>query len=365
MARTTPSISFLTLLLCISGTAPPALVQNPPETEMQNQTPAALSMEDCLRIALRRSPSLQKLHFQLQRAQERALGTRGIYDTRFSLTGTHLDHEIPTRYDLFDSQSRSTELDAALKHTLQIGTLIQGSFAATRYHHDSALPYPTTGATAQGTSQTEPPNDGRRLRLALEISQPIWRNAFGQADRARIAAADLAILAARMRLDDYRDTLLNDVHSIWWDTFAASEYARVIRRSVGRAVHLLEINRRKVADGFMEETDLVAAEAALATRRVALLESEDAAQSAADRLRELLYVSNRDWERTAFAFPAPTEITLPTGDFSAEQAYQAALRQRADIAALRYLHRQALKQVAVARQNLRPRLDLTASIRPR
>ncbi|MBN1671351.1 MAG: TolC family protein [Kiritimatiellae bacterium] len=349
--------SFCALWLCLGvrGAEPP-------------QTPAeSLTLEDCVRIGLEQNLALQNKALDCALARELFVSAQALYDARFGLDALHSYSEIPGQAQPTPGESETTTAGAALQKVLRLGTRLE--FRA--------------GAYQSGFDPEVPPRGSEAALLPLEslysllyrynplyagsvgvsFSQPVFQNCFGALDRAVLAYARQRSESAALLLARQRQVLAAQITDAYWNVYAAALNARVGAESLERGETLLRISRDRFQDGLLDETDVLEAEAALATRGVHVVKLQDLEKGAAEFLKNLVQIRPEDWDRTAFGFPAePDVLARQTPSIPPANAlYEAAVRNRPDLKALREMERQAELDIRIKQQRMYPRLDLVGS----
>jgi outer membrane protein TolC len=123
---------------------------------------------------------------------------------------------------------------------------------------------------------------------------------------------------------------------------------------------LLEINKAKVEVGQLAPIDIVEAEAAVAAREVEIIVAEDDIEDIQDRLRNLLDLSGETPWHVEEILPEdlPTDAQLR---FSLKKEVETALENRPDYLQAKTDLENRLIGVKLAKNQVRPRVDLVAS----
>jgi outer membrane protein TolC len=159
-----------------------------------------------------------------------------------------------------------------------------------------------------------------------------------------------------------RERLAEAIHGAYWNALAAREAYDVNQRALARSRELLEINRKKFDDGLIDETEILAAEAALTTREVEVLARRDAVQQTRDLLLERIAVPVETWDEVEVAFPNAVPAGGAGEGADPWRAFETAREARADLAALRALKRSSEHEVEARRQDARGDLSVVGRI---
>lgn len=346
-----------TCLLCLAVACAAA--------DMPEPTPYTLA--DCVALGLSNNVSLANRQLEQALAGEQVESTRGIYDTRLSLGGLRSHTEMPTGASLAFGTTDSTSIEAALRKLCRRGTRLElkGSSLSQEYE-----PEPIAGLAALPgldpdliSSLLYRYNPLHASTFTVSAAQPLLKNAGGRLDRALHRHARYSHAAATHLLERERRLVTARIHTGYWDLHAARLGFRVGKRSLARGKRLLEINRARSADGLLDETDVLAAEAAVATREAQLLELADICENAEDLLKNILRLPAAQWDRVTIVTPEDAEPAVQQDERpEPEAAYAQALANRADLKWLMTLKDQAAYDLTVKEQALRPDLSLVGSV---
>ncbi|MBU0677436.1 MAG: TolC family protein [Verrucomicrobia bacterium] len=308
-------------------------------------------LDRCLREALTRNPSLQKQMLNISRAEEDVTSAGAVYDTTVSLSGGYEDTELSS--SLFSRNGNTETWDVR-------GGVIRSFSSGTRIGLEAS----TQGFDFMPTSsEAASPFAGEFFNTAviLSLTQPILKNAGGSLDSMRIHAAELGVDLARLDYLRYRDQMAFQVHAAYWDKFAADKLHAANQASVDRAASLLEINRKKSSDGLLDETDILAAEAVLATREVDVLTRKNRIEEAGDVLKQLMFLHPEEWDLVAFIFPDRLDVENEP-EASLPETLDKALSHRPDLLAIYQAEQRALEVVEIKKQGVRPDLSVSGAL---
>ena len=331
--------ALLACLLCLlSAAAAPAQEPAVPE----------LDLRECIRIGLDNSLSLDNARIDKMLADERATAAGALLDPRISASTTHTDSKIADMGSFLDLDKQITQADAELSKAFATGTRMgltfnQSKFASTTNSFFSFTPY--------------------NMSVAISVSQSILRNAFGELDRAILAYADSGRQIAALLYTRKENVFCSRVAGAYWRLYAAHQSHAVGHESLLRARMLLETTKSRFKDGLMDETDVLAAEAMIATRTVDVNALEQAVENAADSLKNRIQLRQIDWDSVRFRFPDEKVLNAAIKMVSPDDqhARRVALLTRNDLAALRKVAKQAELDLQMKRSAARPDLQLIGS----
>ncbi|MDP6490519.1 MAG: TolC family protein [Kiritimatiellia bacterium] len=239
------------------------------------------TLQDCVAYGLKHSLALRNAAIDEAVVRNRAEAVDGAYDPRLHGQVSYTDSEARDTASFFLKDRQLTTAEFALGKAFRSGT-----HAELRVNHSHIQAGGELSAFL-----TEPYSSLAGLRL----SQSILRNAFGEADRARRRGADAGGEAARLAYEREEELLAGHVADAYWNLQMARKSFDTGRDSLVRAERLLETNRSRVEDGLLDETDLLAFEALIATRRVDVLSLSNAVANAADALKNTMQLPYEAW----------------------------------------------------------------------
>ena len=303
----------------------------------------------CVRLGLDRNPTLQKLALDVSVARENIDRASGVYDARLGLDVNYEDSELPNPGNPALGASKVLSGGGGLSRRFSSGTGIGV---------DANLNRSEFG----GSDPTAGPGEIDVAAVGLSLSQPLLRNAFGKLDKARVGVASAAYQGARLQYLYERDRLAARIYQAFWEANAALKRYEVNGASLTRSRELLETNRKKFEDGLIDETEILAADASLATREVDVLSSRDEVRRSRDVLLELMAVSVETWDSVKIAFHNDAPTMASTGPIDMIEAFEVAVESRPDLAAVRALKKQADFELALRKQDARADLEVRARI---
>jgi outer membrane protein len=199
--------------------------------------------------------------------------------------------------------------------------------------------------------------------LQMRFNMPLLRG-YGQEptlEQVLVARKNLEI--SREELRGQAEATLDSVEAAYWDLTAAHENLRVARESLNLARELYELNKRKVEVGTLAPIEITQAEAGVASREEAVIVAETGLANAEDALRRLMAVPQGDalWEASILTTDAPA---FDPRSVDLDAAISVALERRPELSGSRLnVQRRELNE-RVAKNTLRPGLDLQVSLTP-
>ncbi len=308
----------------------------------------ALTLDNAVEWALTQSEQVIATRLRALIARADLEVTRGVYDHRISASGRYQDSQLPMGSAPFLLQTRGAGVDVGIARVFDSGTRIELGASAEQFRYPAGDGFLLPDEVHVGMVQAT-------------VAQPLLRNAWGRLNRRQTAAAEDRWQASLRRHEATRLAVAGAVHSLYWDAYAASAGYAANRRALQYAADLVEVMERRVRDHLQDETDLLAAEAALASREVDLLSRRHRAQQAQERLLEFIGWPIEYWQHTKLVYPERTALEPVPREESESERFQQALAHRSELAALHHESHASQRDLDAAEQALRPDLSVMAS----
>jgi outer membrane protein len=337
------------LLLAIAGPQP------------ADTTPIDITLDDCIRLALTNNLPLQVSRLDAEGSIQNFNSTWGQFDTTYFIeTSVDRRTSAPTPSNFVGGvnvgESAATKVDTlsfvtGLRGELLTGTLWEFDVGP----HASKVAVPNSGGDPGFESEVFTGN------WSLSVTQPLLRNG---ADDYAISGLELArhdATIAALNAESVASTTLQTVTVAYWNLVFARQTVKTGIESVDLATELRDITQRKFEQGLQNRINVTEVEAELATRQEELLTARNQAESAQDLLRRLVFApqDRETWNRELRPVTAPAPAEPVTIDVDA--AIDVAMKYRADVASAQQVLDRSEVDERRARNQARPRLDLTGS----
>ncbi len=204
------------------------------------------------------------------------------------------------------------------------------------------------------------PQQQATSRLVLSYTHPLLRGSGQYYNTSLVVLAQLDASAAEASfLATLQDELL-EVTTSYWDLYLQrailAQQMRLYLRTK-RTLSLIEARR----DVDMQPTQLSSARSALATRRADIIRARTAVTNAETRLRGLVNAPELSSSDQVELFPI--EVPVTGGLFlQIPEQVDLALANRSEIVAAGYQRQAAMRQLAVANNELQPALNLVSEV---
>ena len=196
--------------------------------------------------------------------------------------------------------------------------------------------------------------------LFANVRQPLLRNFGREITLTPINIAKTNRLASDNRLNQRVLDVELQVTQAYLDYAFAQAELEVFKQSLVFAQDLFENNKKQVEVGTMAPLEVVVAQAEVATKEQAIIAGEVAIKNREDILRTLVYGDKvQDWNH-AISIPLeqPEFVDI---SITEQQAIEIALKDNPDIKALEMDLKSNNLTTKLARNRLKPLLDLTGS----
>jgi outer membrane protein TolC len=326
-----------------SGPAAPA----PQSTQAPAGPTLALSMDEAVAMALETNLGLQSQRLTVNIAAQSVASARAAFLPQISSTLTRTSSESPAI--VFEDGTVAVSSSAALSGgvTLQqpvrwFGGSVNATWSANRN-------------TFSGTSATFNPRLGSNFRV--NFSQPLWRDFRIDSTRAGLQSAERQSVIVDMQLQQRIVATEVGVRTAYLQLVAAIQGRNVAQQNMDLAEQSLRNANARIAVGQSPEIDRVTAMASVENFRESLIVATARIDTAEDFLRsQILDPGRPDYWQVRLQPTESIELTPRTIDLDA--AIQQALANRLDLAVAQRSLEITDLNVAVARNNTRPNVDL-------
>lgn len=379
--------TFSTFALLLASAAPgyAQVTGDSPTAEELDEKPArTLSLREALDVLVRQSPDLVRTDVDISIADANLLSTQGLDDWVLSATGAWISNHRnfipgqPFQTTADDTLSLSAQVTRNLPSGGTVGLKLNGAWADTNFavlQSDFGFDLDYLSECVSAPDECDPNSilvmsEPERADYATKtttgslvatFTHPLLRGRGEKVARATQRRAketrDAATLARRAAALDAVAAAV----TTYWELAYASREVEIRRGSVELAREQLRITREAIAGEVAAPTDALAIEQAIAVREQALLLAKVAVSERSLQLRELVGLE-----------VGPGEVDLATTDALAIEERALDLDQELELARtnnprlelLRTSNATAEIDVELARDEMRPRLDFSASIGP-
>jgi outer membrane protein TolC len=203
------------------------------------------------------------------------------------------------------------------------------------------------------TQHPEPFNSS----VSATFSQPLLNGAGSTVARATIERSKLGLGIAYVNYRSRVLSVIRDTENAYYNLVAARETLRIRNLSLDLAQRLLTENQARRATGVATDLDVASAEVGVARARQAVIQADQAVRNAEDALQSLINVPDLDTRPGTVAFD-----DYQGGEPSFAKSYKLARDNYPDTLSAEETIKQLQIDVATAKRNRLPTLNLNASI---
>lgn len=307
-----------------------------------------VGLEDVIAIALQRN-----LGLAIQRTvhTRRLLGlaeTFGIYDLNLGATISSSEATSPVTDALIQTGAQALQNESFVWSGQLSRLFSTGGTASISYRS-------TRGETNNETIQVNP-RFTQSARLAY--NQPLLRNFGRTATERDIVIQRLASTIDQEDFDTEVEQLVQDISDAFWQLVEAREQLEVAEQALALADELHENNKIQVRVGTLAPLETVRSEAGVADRRVDIITRTADVEDLQDTLRRLMnFEQGNLWQLPIIPEIQDEEIIT---EVDLASAIEKSLAHRNDLRRMRLQIEQAALDAKVARNSLKPQLDLDA-----
>lgn len=304
---------------------------------------AGLTLQECIDRALDKNFGLKIQSFDTANAAEALALSRADYDPGFFISATksvnQADNAATT---LVGTRSDNLNTRAGVAQKISTGATVELSSSMGRSATNN------TFATL---------NPAYSADLTLAVSQPLLKNAGSTVNRAAINRAKIGVGIANLNYKGRVLQTVKDTESAYYNLVYAREQLKVRRLSLDLAEKLLDENKTRKNTGVATDLDVLQAEVGVETARRNVLLAEQTVSDAEDALLSLIGQFEFGTSLGEVALPS---VAAFTPDF--EISYKLARDNQPDYVAAQEALKQLEIDVAAAKRNRLPTLDLDGAV---
>jgi outer membrane protein TolC len=308
----------------------------------------SLSLQDCILIALRNNLGIQSAVLNPLLADSYVAWAKEKFLPRLSFGFSRQDNSSAS-YSFIDAAdkvtSQSNDLSASVWQAIPSGGAVSVSLSG--YKSESNRSFQTINPRYGST-------------LSFSFSQPLLRNLGPKMSRRDIIISQNNKDISESQLQSVLlDTVFN-VEQAYWNLIYAIENLKVKQQSLDLARDLLSKNKREVEVGMVAPIEVLSAEAEVATREADILQAEIAVTNSEDLLKTIINIEAEEGSGLARIVPSD-EPTQEARVVSLDEALKTALDMRPDLQATRVGLKNKELNVAYAKNQILPDLNLYTS----
>ncbi len=328
--------------------APLSAVPNGELVGVQQQPFVGLALQDAIAMALQRNTDLALAQSNRRIANYQIIAAEGAYDVRFQLVPQY-SHSVSASVSSFSSgpgggpvTQDTAGVTAAFQGATQQGGTYRAGVVGTRITSNSTInSYDPFYETALQLSITQPLGRGRAIdqnRLQLQLARA---NASIQNDIALMQASNTVV----------------QVSNAYYDLVAAWRNVAIQEEGLRNAQAQAASNSRLAAHGAVAQTDIVEANTQVNVFQDNVFSALQNVQRLQTQIKSLLLANPADPVWFANLVPTTAIVQVPQ-EPALDALIASAIANRPEIAQLRSQRDNANSNLAFARDELRPQIDL-------
>lgn len=233
------------------------------------------------KLTMEQAPRLKQAEYAEERSSAQAEAMRGAYDLIMSLAPTYEYTRAQNLAGFANRSDRTATVVAGLNQRLSTGSFLSAQIQ-----------------TIQQESELNPffsnlrPSRAALSVVSLQVRQSLWRNLFGEADRATLEVADAQTLIAELNKEEAVEGLLVESLTLYWNAVTAQVQLRENRQARDKFRELVLAVRKKAGFNLNAPGELPRLEAELDALEVRVLQSEQEAEASIENLRTQLKLSS-------------------------------------------------------------------------
>jgi outer membrane protein TolC len=212
--------------------------------------------------------------------------------------------------------------------------------------------------TSNSKFQTVNPRYGSTLRF--DFRQPLLRDFGIKVTRNDIIVSQNNYEKSEIDLEKTIAGIIYTVEEAYWNLAYSQENLKVRQQSLKLAQDLLAKNQRAVEVGTLAPIEILSAQAEVATREAEILSAEAEVKNNEDLLRTIINLPD-DEMKLALPIKPVDEPKFEERLFNVEEALLTAMQNRPELKSLQVDLRTRNLNVGYTKNQLLPRLDLSAS----
>ncbi|MBL9187037.1 MAG: TolC family protein [Opitutaceae bacterium] len=308
------------------------------------------TLEEAIALALKKNFDLQVQAFTVENAKDTVAIQEAAFDPTINANvRRNLNQQASTTSALDGTASTGPRNDGT---TMSVGATLP-RIAAT----NGSVSVSTNLTRSATNSRNSLVNPSFGHGVSASLNQPLLNGAGRHAATAALERAKLGFNIASINYKSRVLSLIADTENAYYNLVAARETLRIRQLTHEYNLKLFEENKARRTTGVATDLDVLSAEVGVANARRGIVQAEQTARDAEDRLLNLINLPNFDQRIGAVAFDEYRE-KAPT--------FAEAYKRARDFYPESLSTEEAIKQLQLdletARRNQLPTLDLNASL---
>ncbi|MGJ8640165.1 MAG: TolC family protein [Opitutaceae bacterium] len=307
--------------------------------------PELLSLESAIEVALANNLELIAQRYAPANAQDAIISEEAAFDPSLFGATSFREQQSATLDSTSASTSTTQSASAGVGKRLSSGANLTV---------DTSL-----GRSASKSSAPDSPDYGSDV--GISIRQPLLKDAWARINLAPLARAKVSAEQSLYQLRSNILDVITETEIAYWNLAFAQAGLELSASSLKLAETLLKETKERERLGLVTRIDVLQAETELLAQQENIIQAERAIEDAEDQLRRLMgdrsFLENLDGDLAVSDLP---EQMSPLSELA--KVVAATIRSDADAAAQERALEVARINAMLAKNELRPDLDLTSSL---
>jgi len=337
----------LCALLVVAVVFPCAAAEVPVDRPKDEKVIYKLSVAEAVLIALRSSYQINLTRFDPSIAEQAVEEAWGVFDWIASFTGSYSNDHSRSR----SLSSPGVQINKGIGFAAQLAKrFITGTELEIAYN-----------AFRDSTNSTFNMGKNWDNSLGVTIRQPLLRGAGTEFNKSRIRIAQNSYKVARYGLLFQAINVVSSVEIAYWNLVFSIENLKVREESLRLSLQILRENKIKFKHGVIPELEVEGAKANVEANRENITVAWATIRDSSDNLRNLISLSDFNAMQDVMLQPKDTVMDVVVTKINLEAEIQTSLASRPDLLARRYDLANSEINIAVAKNEIYPTVDLEAS----
>jgi outer membrane protein TolC len=309
-----------------------------------------LSLQDCISLTLKSNLNIQIQQINPKIQDAFLIMAKGNFDPSISFGPTFNKSK-----DLsFSTPSAGTDVRTSNTSGLTFGItdpLITGG----RY----GLSFNTNRSNSNSKQQTL--NPAYRSGLTFSVTQPLLKGGGVSVNKSSITIAENNKDISVSRLKSQLIKILSDVQNYYWELVFSIENLKVQQLALKQAQDLLNINQRFKEIGKATLSDVLQAQAAVASRETDVISASDAIKDSEEKLKRTTNITQDDTKWGVSI--QPTDVpSFEEVKADLQESINTALKSRPEYVQAELDLKNSDMSIKVAKNQILPTIDLDGSL---
>ena len=312
-----------------------------------------LSLQDAVLLALSNNLDIRVAAFDPAISREEMIQAAAVFDyVVFGGLAYGVEDVRRNAVAVKVSNTKTRSATAGVNKRLTTGAEVTLTYQLTRTATGARISDATTGITAARTTY-EP-------TVALELSQPLLRNAWRDVNLANLRIARINRKVSDAEFRRQVEEIVTNVVTTYWALVQAAKDVEIQTRLLESTNKTLERIQQRIAIDATK-ANVTQTESAVAGRRASLIRAKKLVQDAKDAMARLL-AERRLSLLDTYELVATTKAAATPVKISRADQLQTAIKHNPRLIQVRLAVQAAGIAMRVAKNGLLPRLDVTGSV---